>query len=311
MESQKGIFTLNYVGDARAQLNKTKSMLSNVQSGFNSRMEGRTVTGIVISLIATLLWAGAYVYGITYTVKNLLSEKLFSADIEILIINVAAALILTLLLFVLADDVISWVYYGQIAKNRQKISRLQKRVDTAQDTLIKQVEVVSAAQKNGWNLPLTAGSSIPKEAADITSAASKVRSLKNGFINTVKNILFFAASVIVSGAFCIATADHAQELFLRFCKDEGMAEHVKIVCYVVMGIVCIGEILLAKVVWSGTDCAVKPLTLLILLVPPVAFVLLTATAYFVIIGVAAIVGLAISLGSLALGVMCLSAFCGG
>ena len=116
--------------------------------------------------------------------------------------------------------------------------------------------------------------------------------------------------MIVSGAFCIAMADHAQDLYLRWGNGE-YSEAVTIVSYVVMGLVCVGEIILAKLVWSATDCTVTPVTLLILLAAPVAFVLLTAVAQFVIIGVVAIVSLAIAIAGVVFGVMCLSAFSGG
>lgn len=310
MEIKKEISLGAYATSARKQFSDAKNSLNNVQHGFYSRMNGRTMTGIIFSLIATLLWAGAYVYGIMYAVENLLLEKLFSADVEMWIMNIAAALILTLLLFVFTDNVISWVYYGQISTSRQKILRLQQRITDGENTIDKNAQAFAAAQKDGWNFPLKAGASIPKEAADISLAAQNVRALKNGFINTMKNILFFAATVIVSAAFCVAMAEHAQDLFFRW-GGEDYDEAVKIVCYVVLGIVCIGEIILAKLVWSATDCEVTPLTLLILLVPPVAFVLLTAVAKFVIMGVVAIVGLAITLLGLAFGVACLCGFCGG
>ena len=310
MEIKKQVFLAEYDNAARQQFSQTEKRLSGIQDSFRHLMHGKTMGGIIVSLIATLVWAGAFVYGILYAVENLLLDKLFSLEIETLVMNVAAAVILLLLLFMLVDTIIAWVYYGQIAAGKQRISRLQQRVADGKNSIKNRTEMFVQARNNGWNYPLVTAKSIPQEADEIASAVSNVRSLRAGFINTMKNILFFAATVIVSSAFCIALAAHAQDIFLRW-GGEDYKEAMKIVCYVVMGLVCVGEIILAKLVWSGTDCEVKPLTLLILLVPPVAFVLLTAAAPYVVMGVAAIIGLAISIAGLVFGVMCLSAFCGG
>ncbi|MBP3381830.1 MAG: hypothetical protein J6L00_04195 [Clostridia bacterium] len=310
MEIRKENFFSSYAVAARKRLDSENNSLDTIRRGFVSRMEGRTVPKIVAALVGILVWAAAYANGYLYTKEHLLLSRMFDTEIETIILQVAICLMLVLFLCMLLDDISSLLYFGRIAKGKQTLAALKRRIDNSKNDIAQNDKMFLEAEKNGWNFPLKIAPSIPKEAGEVGMSVSNVRKLKTGFFRKAKNILFFAATVIVSGAFCIAMADHAQDLYLRWGNGE-YSEAVTIVSYVVMGLVCVGEIILAKLVWSATDCTVTPVTLLILLAAPVAFVLLTAVAQFVIIGVVAIVSLAIAIAGVVFGVMCLSAFSGG
>ena len=307
--------TLNkYSEKATKGFNDMQSRLTKTESSFRSRMNGRSVAGLIATVFGIILWiavfgAGAYM---AFSATPSADAIILPADVYAYVLKGAVAVIAMLMLFMLADSLVNMVYYGRISAYNKAISDLISRVSSGKSSILKNHDRFIASKGKGWNFPLKVASSIPGEAASIESRMSGIESLKTGFINGGKNFFYFTSVIVVTVVGSLALFPLAIEIVGEITDGYIDDNVIRIICIVAAVLACIIEILLAKRTWERTNLNVTPVTLLIILLAPVLFALIIAVGSLVV----ALVMLVVSVILYLLGIVvalavAYSCLCGG
>lgn len=295
--------TLNTYSDkANKQFNEMQSRLSKIESSFHTRMDGKTTGGLVGSFIGTLAWLAAFI------ICAVMVRKL--VDGTLLAITLVA--VLGLVAFMLIDNIMNFSYYGKIATYRNSVSQLQNRVSIGKSSIKSNHDAFMSSKAKGWNYLLNAGSSIPEEATSIEATMANMESLKKGFINGAKNVFFYAAVVMITIAGCVSLFPTGGKIITGITGESISSDTLMILNVIALIIVGVGEVILAKLVWSKTDCTVTNTTLFIMALGPIAFLALIAIAALVVMLVMLLVGVIVAiLAVVAVGAVVIGCLCGG
>ncbi len=279
-------YSLNsYPAKAKARCTEVENRLTGVESGFRSRMNGNSMGGVIFSLIGTLLWAVGFL-GLFHHFGNM-TEELF--------LQITAISIGSLLLVMLIDNILSFFHYGRINSFKNRIHFMLSSVSKSKSNIDEKQKKYLAGESKGWNVSIKVEDSIPEKITSIETAAKNMESLKGGFINGLKNVLYYIAVIVfaaVSGMALfeinseilqwVLDLDLFSELTSEFEMPEDTFQIINIVLLVIVGIF---QIILAKSAWSGTNCRVNALTLFVMLFTPIVFPLLMGIGVFLVIGV--------------------------
>ena len=268
MNFSENISLQKYVDSANKQFNETESRLSKIEGSFATRMDGKSVGGIIGAIFGTVTWLA--VFGVFfYCIYGLVNSTL-----HMVCLIASLALIGSLLL----DEIISLSYYGKVSSYKSSISQLRNRVSIGRSTIKANQDTYMKSRANGWNHSLTAGESIPEEATSIETTMNGMASLTGGFINGLKNFMFFTVVIAITLVGCMALFGTAAQIMTGISGESIGADTLNTLCIIGMLITVIGEVILAKIVWSKTDCSVTNATLFIAMVGPVMFLALVAVA---------------------------------
>ncbi len=302
MNFNENIKIEKYSGSANRRFNEMEKRLTEIEGGFQSRMNGKTNGKLIGSLVGTILWFALFV----------ILSLIFRAEVNPLVLVITVIVLLALIAFMLIDNITSFSYYGNIASYQSAVTKLKDRVAAGKSAIKSNNAAFMASRKNGWNHQLNPASSIPDEAISIESTMANMESLKKGFINTAKNVMFFAAAVMITVAGCTALFPLGEDIICGISSqnfDDGTLLIMNIVAMVIVGV---GEIILAKLVWSKTNCTVNNITLFILLAAPLAYLALVALVTGLVVLVIAIVKIAVYIiGIVIVGAIVFGCLCGG
>lgn len=295
--------TLNkYAEDANVNFDKMQDNLSEIDSKFQTRMNGKTTTRLTLSFIGTICWLIALV------VASILIG--FNAHFILLIVVLVASL--GLMAFMIIDNIMSFSYYSKLTAYKDSINKLQNRVRIGKDSISSNHNTFMNSKANGWQIVLNASSSIPEEAASIENTVSTMENLKKGFVNSAKNVFYFATVIIMTIASCVVLFPISSNIICTITASsfsEGTLTIFNIIGLVIVGI---GEIILAKWAWGKSGCAVTNVNLLVVLLAPVAFLALVALVTLIVLLVIKIIeiliGLAVVIIIVAIAIGCI---CGG
>lgn len=310
MTFSENISLQKYIDSANQRFDESESRLSEIEGSFQTRMNGKTPGGLVGSMFGTVCWLA--VFGASYWYAR------EYVDSTLCLVYLGVAVALTISLFI--DEIISFSYYGKISSYKNSIIQLKNRVSIGRNSIKSNQDTFMSSSANGWHHPLSVGSSIPEEATSIERTINSMESLKGGFINGLKNFLFFTFVVVVTGIGSWLLFGMADEIVCDILGEhlEGEdlnSETLTTILYIGLLVVEIIVVILAKLLWSHTDCAVTNTTLLITPLGPVLFLMLTTIASFLVVLVIWAVSLAIALAGFAIGIVGAIVFigsvCGG
>lgn len=287
-----------YSDNAKKQFNEMESRLSEIESSFQNRMDGKSTGGLVGAFIGTLAWLA------TFIVCAVIVRRLVNGTL----LTITWVTVLGLVAFMLIDNIVNFSYYGKISAYKKSVSLLQNRVSTGKSSIKSNHNAFMRSKANGWNYLLEAGSSIPEEATSIVETMANMESLKKGFINGAKNVFFYAAVVMVTIAGCVALFPVGGKIITGI-SGEYISDNILMVLYIIaLLVIVVGEVIMAKFVWSKTDCAVTNTTLFIMLLGPIAFLALIAIATLLVMLVTWLIGAAIAILAV---VFVAASLCGG
>lgn len=266
MNFDNNISLQGYADAANRQFGETENRLSQIAGSFQTRMNGKSRAGILVSLIATGCWVVAVCVFFAY-IKDSVNSAL-----HLLCFGIALALLGVLLL----DEITSFSYYGKIASYRDGIDQLLRRVTIGKSSIKTNQDAYMQSRSDGWQHPLPVGASIPEEADSIETAINGMESLKAGFVSKLKNFLFFLFAGSVTAIGCMALFETASDIITELGDTSLEYSTLSTLCIIAMLITVVGEIILAKLVWSMTNCSVTNVTLLVAVLGPVLFLALVA-----------------------------------
>lgn len=287
-----------YADEANQKFAEAETRMDQIERTMDTRMDGKSKAGIVVSMIGTICWAVAICIFFGFIRGNV--NNTFHT------ICLVISLVFLGLMFI--DEATSYSYYGKISNYRDDISRLRHRISQSKSSIAADQETFMKSGSNEWNHPLSAGTSIPQEIASIEDDINSMKPLNSGLIHDLKNFLFFVFAVAFTIVGSMGLFDVAGEIIENIFSvvTSTSYDFVRIVRSVGLVITVIGEIILAKLVWSKTDCSVTNVTLFIAAAGPVLFLAVTSVG-IILVGLAAgLVGVAIFAVSAVLGVGCLS-----
>ena len=269
-----------YAESANKELGDMRNRLSEIKSSFGTRMDGQTAGGTFGSLLGSILWLAAYLFG-AYEAKTRLymfntGYYYGSRTVENICLYAAVGVMALLLLFMIIDALMRFSYYGRLSSHRGSVTQLMNRVDKGISSIGSHQEIFKRSKLKGWDYNLKIASSIPEEALCIEETMKHVSSLKRGFANGAKNFFFFTAAVVVTVAECIALFPTGNGIIMGISGESFSSGTLLTFSIIGTVIAVIGEIILAKLAWSGSDCSVTNVTLFILLLGPVIFLAITA-----------------------------------
>lgn len=286
MNFSENISLQKYADTANQKFSETENRLSQISGSFETRMNGKSKAGIIGSMIATICWAVAVCVFFGYI------RGYVDGTLSLVCLGIAFALLVTMLI----DEIINFSYYGKISSYKDNINQLKNRVSLGRSSIKSNQDTFMKSRSNGWRHPLSAGTSIPEEATSIESTINGMESLKGGFINGLKNFLFFTFAIAITAIGSWALFGTAGEIMTGIYPDPIDYSTVNTLCTIGLLITVVGEIILAKLVWSKTDCSVTNTTLFIAAVGPLLFLALIAVAtllvMLVILAIAIVVAIA-------------------
>lgn len=277
MSYSGSIVLKKYSDEANKQFDDMQKVLSDVETNFYTRIEGNTKGKLIGNFAGTICWLVVFIIA-AIVVKG------FVPDI---LIAVALISLFGLVAFMLVDTVMSYSYYEKLYSYKDAVSLLQNRVSMGKSSIDSNYNSFIESRSKGWYRPLQVGESISDEATLIEASLAEIKALKTGAISKAKDVFFFFAVVMVTLVSCIAMFPVGEGIIEGISgEDFGDCLVFNIIALVIVG-AC--EIILAKFVWSKTNCSATCITLLVLLFAPVAFPALIALVTGIIILVVAVV----------------------
>lgn len=285
MNFNESVILNTYSDNANKQFNEMQSRLSKIENSFQTRMNGKTMGGLIGAFIGTLCWLAAFIAG-TIVIKPMVDGKLLLFSFIV---------VMGLILFMLIDNIINFSYYGKINNYKSSVSQLQNRVSIGKSSIKSNHDAFMGAKSKEWNFLLNAGTSIPGEATSIEATMTNMESLRKGFINGAKNVFYYAAVVMITIVGCMALFPKGSEIMCGISNESISESTLMTLNVIALILVGVGEIILAKIVWSKTDCAVTNITLFIMALGPIAYLALIAIATLLVMLVIGIVSIIIAI----------------
>lgn len=285
MNFNNSIMLDTYSNSANKQFGDMQSRLSEIENSFQTRMNGKTTGGLVGSLIGTIAWLAAFIACAVFA-RNMVDSTM---------LLIAMAIAGGLILFMLIDNIMDFSYYGKIASYKNSISQLQNRVSIGKNSIKSNHDAFMASRTKGWNYLLNAAPSIPEEATSVETTMTNMESLKKGFISGAKNFFFYATVVAITVVGCVALFPTGSSIITGITGESISSD--TLMAFNVIGLIVtgVGEIILAKLVWSKTDCNVTNTTLFIVALGPIAFLALLLVATLLVMLVMWLVGVVLAI----------------
>jgi len=288
-------FTLKKMqSDAQDRFSRVSGKIDTVADTLKRRLGGKSRGALVGGFVISIVWAIAYC--ILYAVMREANHPLVT------LVTLGTSVLLVV--FAIIGNVVSLSYYGAILNAEAKLGKLRNRVESAKRSLSADMTNCMSRGASGWEMPLQPGSSVEEEVRKIESSLSGLEKVSGGFVNGVKNVLYYIATVgwTVAGSFLF------YQLLLPLVEDEVSDKTANIVFYIAMLIACVGAVIVAKLIWGKTECSVKNLTLLGTLNGPVVFLALALIVILVVLAVKLIIA---ALGIIIAAIVAISCCCGG
>ncbi len=277
-------YTLKTMADSAAtQISNAESRFGGIESSLSSRMNNKSTKRLIGSFIATLVWLAAFLAA-AIVLKSYVPSR---------ILLIAIATLSSLLcIFMLLDCVINVSYYGKISGFRKAVSSVKNKLSRHREQIqTKQGEFMSAKSK-GFELPLSASTSVFEQYESISAKTRNMESLKNGFMYKAKNFFYFAVAIGITLFGCAGLFGINGEIMMNISNKYIEPNTLNILNIIALAIALIVEIFVAKYIWGKTHCNVNNATVFGTLVGPVAYLVLTALlslVYRFLAGVIAVV----------------------
>lgn len=293
MNFNENISLHKYADVAERNFAGSENQLAKIEATFQTKMNGKTTGGMVKSLLGTICWLVTSCAFCWYARNH----------VDTTLLLICFCILMMTILALLAEKISDFSYYGKILSGKNSIVQLRNRIRVGKGLIRSNQDDLMKAGLDGWNHPLPVGTSIFQEATSIENDINRMESLKGGFINRIKDTLFFTSAVTITGIGSWLLLGTAEKIFINITSrlqglepgGEGSAA-LKVVCIIGIVIVEVGEVLLAKLAWSKTDCSVTNETLLIVPLGPVLFLALSVIASLIVMLAMWAVGIIFAIG---------------
>ena len=289
----------HYADSANQKFTASENKLYKIEGSFQTRMNGKTIGRLVRALLGTLCWVllfGAFFWYI----KDYIDRYVYLAGLSIS---------LALMVAMIVDEIISISYYGKISSYIGKIIQFKNGVIVARSSIKSSQDELMKYRTTGWLHPLSVSPSILEEADSLENTINSMESFKGGFLNGLKNFLFFCFAIVITVVGSSALFLIAEDIVMRIA-----GEYVSggvLIGIISLVIAVAADVFFAKKAWSKADCSVTNNTLFVAALGPVMFMALATIAALLVVVVLWGIAIVIAGGIIALVVAVLSASAGG
>ena len=272
-----------YANTALGKFTHWEKQLGQIQEEIIRKRDTKTTKRIVGSMFGTLGWL--IVFGAAYWFTRPYVEYRLGLGC----LGIAVALIIAMLI----SEVIELRYYGKLSSYICLIDYMIQNVGKSKAAINRSLnEFTGTRHVKGWKHALSPRiSSIPGTVAEIKDQVNQMGQIKSGFISGLKNVLFFALVIAITGVAGWSLFGLVEKIF----RDNIDANTLRTLCIIALIIAEVGTIVLAKLWWSHTDCMVNNVTMFVVLLGAATFALVVAAAALVV----SLVYLAIGVASVA------------
>ena len=289
----------SYGNKAKDEFNSLKATLDDVLDSFETRMDGRTTGSLVGAIIVNVLWLALFGTALFFAWDYL--------DLPFILVSVGIGILLILVMII--DNVLNISYYGKISNYVSRTEVLYEGVNYCSEQIDSLATEFENAASQGWNYALEPGDSVYDKTENYRNSVEGISTFSGNFLNGLKNVLYFLACAGITFAGCYAVYPFLYS-FIYGIESSIKPEYIQIGAMIAYVIAAIIHIVLARLVWSKTDCSVNNVTLLMLLTGVPIFLALIAVVTLVVLLIIALIYIAIGIAVVAVGILILSATCG-
>ena len=284
--------------DADQRLQDAVSALNQEREAIAPLAEGKTSFSVLADLLGflfvALLFAAAifsvWKFGGAPHIVNLVGTIYFGVFFLIMFLKRA----------------VTGSHSSRAIQKMDQIDVLEKHVTGIRNDMSNLSKEFIAGLRENKEEKIEPGVCIDGKLKEMKSMSHKVARV--GALSWLEKVLYFGAGVVMTVMGSLALWKLIDLIFSNFDLPILV---VHIVCIVSMVIVSVAMIIASKYVWGLTDCKVKNLTLLLILLGPVAFLILFAAIAIVLLLVAVALYIIFGLIGVAIVIFCISASGGG
>lgn len=259
---------------ASEHLDKTTESLDQIRQQLDSRLDGRGRGALVGAVVGASLWV------IAYLAASLVAMRYVPNSFAVGALCAAEALAFALLV----DNFVKLGFYGKLLDFKSEVGSLGDQIARGKASLAADLEELLAARKKGWDMPLSIMPSVPLRAREIGEEVSRLTELSTGFLNGLKNVMYYVTGVVITVVGSLALFELADDIV-------GVEEYWY---YIAMAVACVAEVIFMRFIWSKTHCQVTGVTMLTTLAGPVLFAAVIAAAAIALIAL----GVALAIGAI-------------
>ena len=295
-------FTINnLVTDANKGFTDLQERLTKIDNRLTGSMHGKTRVGLIFGIIVTVAWGAGIVF------LHSLGSTMVNKDLIMISLIASLALVVIMLL----DHVMNFKYYGTILQYKSRLAQLKNQLNVGRNNVSVNKDVFLKSRTDGWKHTLAVGNCIPEEAKKIEDSLANVEAFSSGFVNGLKNFLYYAVTIIFMIVGSIALFETTTGMISGIADGVLESKGLRIVCIIGLIIAGIIEIILAKLVWGATNCSVTNATLFMILGGPILFVLVVVLGTLLVVLLIAIIKIVLGLAAIALGAACVCGMVSG
>ena len=274
------------MGQAQKRFADVESQIDSVSGTLSDRLGGNSRGTLIRGVFASVAWgvlycsiyAGMKYYGVL-TADQLLFPYVTLATL---------ALSLALAVLMVIGGFTQMRYYGVILSARDRLTALRRRLEIGKNAMPANRNALLESRASQWELPLTPGDSISEETMAIAAQLSGLEALSGGLLSRAKIIFYYLACIAwtVTGS-CALYGMFGFSMISSLEPDTN-----RVILIIAILISCVGNLLIAKLLWGKTGCAVTNLTLFATLLGPLVFAALAIVVGLVIIVVQLVLAIA-------------------
>lgn len=234
--------------DAKNIFNAARDSLDEMEEMCESKTGGKTPESMVADRKMTFIWT------VALTVFFCFSRPF--VDGAVFPIAVLAAIALLVALF--KDNSAKNTYMEEIFEYKNEIAQLKERVQAGRAAMGEEYKKFNSLGENGWEYPLEIGNSMLVEMDILKNTVNEKGKAEESQLNQVKNILFFANSILLTIISGITFSGVSEAIANKFALSNETEMIVRIISFMAA---CIAEGLIAKWMWGKTNLEVTNKTL--------------------------------------------------
>lgn len=287
--------------EARRRFDQTDAQIKAAGAALDGRLDGKSRGGAAGGVLLSVLWAAVY------AAASVEAVRLFGAPMAmggfVLVLSLALAGLNA------AGYLIQAKCDARIFEARDQLARLSGRLEAERSALDSRMEEWTQCGAVRWERPIQAPPSIIEETRRIDASLRGREMTRGEWIGNLKNWLYYP----VCAAWAVMGYFFTRGIGTKTLCDAGLPESVTGgVVLLAAAIACAVSVILAKLAWGETDCAVTNLTLLATACGPLALALLLAAVAVVVFVVRLVIYLVALVIAAVFVVSCvIGATCGG
>lgn len=270
--------------EADKECRDTMNRIRGVENGYVNKMNGRSMVLLVLSLIGNVCWIVGVIFAYFYVT---------SYNVNQLHMTIALFVVLFTLGVMFVDSIINYNYYGKVSIRARRLRDLNSHLESRRGSISGMTAQFMQTRDNNWNYRINAAPSVPDQLTEIERELGKMKSLSNGFLGTLKRIMYYASALAIAFAGGRALFGVAANIVDGFFDSSVEDSVMTGLFWTALVVVCIAEYFVAEWIYSLVNCEVNNLSLLASLIGPVMFMLLVLIGCLVVWGVIIAVALAI------------------